>query len=413
MAVAVQPAAETKGTTAPAPLWQASLIGALYVLGALAVVFYAVPRAWNEGVSPWLVPALGSWAFVNVIARVLAQLIAAAALVWLGARLAGPTLPKGIRGGIFWAIITIFAVFFVARWVAMVVKGMFGLTDDAALIAFLAALGGFGFLALRFMRGQRFHRWSVGMEEGGWFSADSYKRNQGIRVRRLTILGVLLLLGTGIYTMIQQGHFGHGDWNVVTPSFLPTFTLFPDWHLTGPLVLGGLAVWFAFRLVNHPSFADFLIATEAEMNKVSWTPRKRLFQDTIVVLITVLLLTLFLFFVDIFWGWFLSRDFIGVLPQTKYQYTVYIDAIPDAAKKEEVAKALKELGLPEESAKRLTEAAPQQVDEDDPDSKSRRQLVKTGLSEEEADALVDKLKGAGADAKPERGRGQQGERPRW
>src|SRR5262245_22315407 len=110
MAVAVQPAAETKGTTAPAPLWQASLIGALYVLGALAVVFYAVPRAWNEGVSNWLVPALGSWAFINVIARVVVQLAAAGALIWLGARLAGPTLPKGIRGGIFVAIITIFEV---------------------------------------------------------------------------------------------------------------------------------------------------------------------------------------------------------------------------------------------------------------------------------------------------------------
>ena len=32
---------------------------------------------------------------------------------------------------------------------------------------------------------------------------------------------------------------------------------------------------------------DFLIATEAEMNKVSWTTRKRLVKDTIVVLVTV------------------------------------------------------------------------------------------------------------------------------
>ena len=41
------------------------------------------------------------------------------------------------------------------------------------------------------------------------------------------------------------------------------------------------------------------IATEAEINKVSWTTRKRLIQDTTVVLVTVFLFTLFLFVVDI------------------------------------------------------------------------------------------------------------------
>ena len=34
-----------------------------------------------------------------------------------------------------------------------------------------------------------------------------------------------------------------------------------------------VGLWFSFRLVNMPPFADFLIAVEAEMNKVSW-PRE-------------------------------------------------------------------------------------------------------------------------------------------
>ena len=67
------------------------------------------------------------------------------------------------------------------------------------------------------------------------------------------------------------------------------------------LVLAGLLIWLSWRLVNWPVFADFLIATDAEMNKVSWTTRKRLFQDTVVVLVTVILLTTFLFFIDIMW----------------------------------------------------------------------------------------------------------------
>jgi len=69
----------------------------------------------------------------------------------------------------------------------------------------------------------------------------------------------------------------------------------------------------AWRVVNWPVFADFLIATEAELNKVSWTTRKRLVQDTIVVLMTLVLMAVFLFVVDVAWGRILSWRPIGVL----------------------------------------------------------------------------------------------------
>jgi preprotein translocase SecE subunit len=77
--------------------------------------------------------------------------------------------------------------------------------------------------------------------------------------------------------------------------------------------LAGLCLWLAWRVVNLPPFADFLIATEAELNKVSWTTRRRLIQDTVVVLTTVVLLTLFLFAVDVIWSILLSWKPIGVL----------------------------------------------------------------------------------------------------
>jgi preprotein translocase SecE subunit len=409
MAVAVQPTAETKGASAPAPLWLASLVGGLYVLGALAVVFYAVPKAWNESVSGWLTPAIGS--FANVAFRMVAQVAAAVALIFVGSRLAGANPPKGIRGGIFWTVITIFAVFFLARMVGMWVYGFANNNPRTGLVGFTVAAAGFGFLGLRFLRGPRFSRWAVGMDEAGWFRTGSYKRTQGLRIRRMTILGVLLLTGTGIMTMIRNGHLDPGDWNIVTP-FLPTITLLPDLHLTGPLILGAVALWFAYRLVNYPAFADFLIATEAEMNKVSWTPRKRLIQDTLVVLTTVLILTLFLFVVDMFWGWFLSRSFIGVLPQTKHYYTVYVETIPDAAKKDAVIQALTESGIAPETARRIVESAPQ-GSADAADRKAHRQVVGTAMPEENAKALARKLEEAGAQVAPERGRNQQAERPSW
>ena len=60
------------------------------------------------------------------------------------------------------------------------------------------------------------------------------------------------------------------------------------------LILG----WVIFRIVHFPPFAEFLIATEAEMNKVSWTSKEDLNRATTVVLATVVLMAVFLFVVD-------------------------------------------------------------------------------------------------------------------
>jgi preprotein translocase SecE subunit len=98
-----------------------------------------------------------------------------------------------------------------------------------------------------------------------------------------------------------------------------SFTVLPNAPTTVLVLLALVTGWVAWRAVNIPSFAEFLIATEAEMNKVSWSPRKRLIQDTIVVLVTTALLTVFLLFVDLFWGWLLSRPIIGVLPPQQTQ----------------------------------------------------------------------------------------------
>ncbi|NBO92928.1 MAG: preprotein translocase subunit SecE, partial [Planctomycetia bacterium] len=80
---------------------------------------------------------------------------------------------------------------------------------------------------------------------------------------------------------------------------------------TVPLLLILGSIWFAWRVVNVPAFADFLIATEGEMNKVSWSTQKKLIQDTIVVLSTVFLMSVFLFVVD--YGWKLILQPLGVL----------------------------------------------------------------------------------------------------
>ncbi len=78
-----------------------------------------------------------------------------------------------------------------------------------------------------------------------------------------------------------------------------------------PAALGVVLGWLVYRVVEYPPFVEFLIATEAEMNKVSWTSRDELKRATTVVLVTVALMAVFLFGVDFLWQFLLKM--IGVL----------------------------------------------------------------------------------------------------
>ena len=65
-----------------------------------------------------------------------------------------------------------------------------------------------------------------------------------------------------------------------------------------PAVLfAALAVAAAYYL-NTPKFVDFLIATESEMKKVSWSSKAELMGSTFVVIVTVVLLAVFIYVAD-------------------------------------------------------------------------------------------------------------------
>jgi preprotein translocase SecE subunit len=72
-------------------------------------------------------------------------------------------------------------------------------------------------------------------------------------------------------------------------------------HFLIPGLLLALGVWASYRAVNLPALADFLIAVEAEMNKVSWPTRGELFRASTVVLILIFALAFVLPACDIFW----------------------------------------------------------------------------------------------------------------
>jgi len=78
-----------------------------------------------------------------------------------------------------------------------------------------------------------------------------------------------------------------------------------------PLALVLFGLWFSYRIVNYPKFADFLIAVEAEMNKVSWPSRTELVRSSMVVIFVIFVLSMILFGFDVFWRFFFQL--IGIV----------------------------------------------------------------------------------------------------
>lgn len=79
-----------------------------------------------------------------------------------------------------------------------------------------------------------------------------------------------------------------------------------------PSLLFALGALGIFLLVNRPRFADFLIATEGEMKKVSWSSKAELIGSTAVVIVTVLILAVLIYAADLVWTVVFKT--IGVLP---------------------------------------------------------------------------------------------------
>jgi preprotein translocase subunit SecE len=126
-------------------------------------------------------------------------------------------------------------------------------------------------------------------------SVDLYKRNQGRLTRQLTAGALILIALAGGYIMARGPLAGSDQW--VRSVF--------------PLAFVGILSWLAFRLVNLPRFAEFLISVEAEMAKVSWPSKQELFRATSVVIGSMAFLTLVLFLFDAFWAWLLTT--LGVV----------------------------------------------------------------------------------------------------
>lgn len=119
------------------------------------------------------------------------------------------------------------------------------------------------------------------------FSLRMYKQNQGRVVRQVTAIAIALSLAAAAWRF--------------RATFLAGDDINSSIRLGIPALLFILGAWFAYRVVNWPTFANFLIQVEAEMDKVTWATWEYLKRATGIVLITMLLLGTYLFVWDILW----------------------------------------------------------------------------------------------------------------
>jgi len=130
------------------------------------------------------------------------------------------------------------------------------------------------------------------------FKTEIYKRNQGRIVRQATCIAIWVAFALGAYQMYHYMHVVMTNVPLAVTYLAPTVVLF-------------LGLWFGYRLVNLPTFADFLIAVEAEMNKVSWPSQTELIRASLVVIFLMFGLTIVLFSYDILLAWVL-KNILGV-----------------------------------------------------------------------------------------------------
>ena len=140
---------------------------------------------------------------------------------------------------------------------------------------------------------------SSAMWFGELFQVGVYKRSQGRITRQVTFAMLAITIALASWRLHATVNMWLENWQA--------------YALAGALLAIGL--WVSYRVVNMPRFADFLIAVEAEMNKVSWPSRGELFRSSLVVIVVIFVLSTVLFGFDLTWGYLF--ELMGILKKAK------------------------------------------------------------------------------------------------
>ncbi len=121
-----------------------------------------------------------------------------------------------------------------------------------------------------------------------------YKRGQGKYTRLCSAFAAAIITGLGclqLYRRLQATDIGLWAETMVPAGLFVALALLISW------------------LMNKPSIADFMIAAEGEMKKVSWSSKQEIAVSTMIVIVVVVIMAVLLGATDItfrtFFTWLL------------------------------------------------------------------------------------------------------------
>ena len=117
-----------------------------------------------------------------------------------------------------------------------------------------------------------------------------YKPNQGYYTRVGTAIGAGVLILAGAVFLYDQ----LGNW--MNPKSSYYFPIRYGVTVAWVVILSAVTYWVTG--VNRAS-VEFFVATEGEMKKVNWSTRQEVVRSTKVVIVTVVLMAVLLFVVDV------------------------------------------------------------------------------------------------------------------
>ena len=128
-----------------------------------------------------------------------------------------------------------------------------------------------------------------------------YKRGQGKYTRLSSAFTAAVIVGLGCLRLF--GKLEAVSWGLSNRGALWIATMVPAGLF---VILALVIVW----LVSKPSVADFMIAAEGEMKKVSWSSRQEIMVSTSIVIVVVIIMAALLGTTDfgftLFFRWLLG-----------------------------------------------------------------------------------------------------------
>src|SRR5262249_23601432 len=198
----------------PMQLGLSSLLGAALTLFCICFVLGGLPTIWEaifevgESIATQRPPMINE--FLSGALLLIVMILVGTGLFWFLRRTEQAASQPGLRAGVFFGSVAIYLVLGLGTklgWTMIPPE----YPAEANPISIGATIVVFAFMAFcvwwLFTR-PGFARWLVGVEGNGWFHAISYKGNQGVRVRRGTIVALLTVFVCGIITLVSHRTLG-------------------------------------------------------------------------------------------------------------------------------------------------------------------------------------------------------------